>query len=75
LFIFFKGTFIVSHIAFFLWGVFFGSLVTMFQTAVTKQVDNGKDVATSLQSSTFNFGIVFGSALGGAIRRYYLSKS
>ncbi|MDF2699909.1 MAG: major facilitator superfamily 1, partial [Haloplasmataceae bacterium] len=70
LFVFFKGTFIISHIAFFLWGVSFGSLVTMFQTAVTKQVDHGKDVATSLQSSTFNFGIVFGSALGGAVLNY-----
>ncbi|NLL19931.1 MAG: MFS transporter, partial [Clostridia bacterium] len=50
-----------------LWGVSFGALVTIFQAAVTKQVDTGKDVATSLQSSTFNFGIVFGSALGGLI--------
>lgn len=67
LFVFFKGMFVVSHFAFFLWGVSFGSLVSMFQAAVTKQVQKGKDVATSLQSSTFNFGIVFGSALGGAI--------
>ena len=39
----------------------------MFQAAVTRQVKTGKDVATSLQSSTFNFGIVIGSALGGTI--------
>lgn len=45
----------------------FGALVTIFQTAVTRQVETGKDVATSLQSSTFNFGIVFGSSLGGLI--------
>lgn len=67
LFIFFKGTMFISHLAFLLWGVSFGALVTIFQAAVTKQVDTGKDVATSLQSSTFNFGIVFGSALGGLI--------
>lgn len=67
LFVSFKGTFGISHIAFLLWGVSFGALVTIFQTAVTRQVDAGKDVATSLQSSTFNFGIVFGSAFGGAI--------
>jgi predicted MFS family arabinose efflux permease len=63
----FGGTMIISHIAFFLWGISFGALVTIFQTAVTRQVESGKDVATSLQSSTFNFGIVFGSSLGGAI--------
>ena len=66
LFLVFKGTFIVSHVAFFLWGVSFGALVTIFQAAVTRQVQKGKDVATSLQSSTFNFGIVFGSAIGGS---------
>lgn len=67
MFISFKGMFIVSHITFLLWGISFGALVTIFQTAVTRQVETGKDVATSLQSSTFNFGIVFGSAIGGAI--------
>lgn len=67
LFIVFKGTMIISHITFLLWGISFGALSTIFQTAVTRQVETGKDVATSLQSSTFNFGIVFGSALGGVI--------
>lgn len=67
LFLGFKGTFGVAHLTFLLWGISFGALVTLFQTAVTRQVKTGKDVATSLQSSTFNFGIVFGSALGGAI--------
>lgn len=67
LFMTFKGMFIVSHISFLLWGISFGALVTIFQAAVTKQVVTGKDVATSLQSSTFNFGIVFGSLLGGAV--------
>lgn len=67
MFIMFKGMFIISHIAFLLWGISFDALVTIFQAAVTRQVETGKDVATSLQSSTFNFGIVFGSAIGGAI--------
>lgn len=71
IFIFFKGAFGVSHIAFFLWGVSFGALVTIFQAAVTRQVETGKDVATSLQSSTFNFGIVFGSAIGGAVLDHF----
>lgn len=67
LFIGFKGMLIASHIAFLLWGVSFGALVTLFQAAVTRQVNTGKDVATSLQSSTFNFGIVIGSAVGGLV--------
>lgn len=67
MFITFKGMFIVSHISFLFWGISFGALVTIFQAAVTKQVETGKDVATSLQSSTFNFGIVFGSLLGGVV--------
>ncbi|KMY52830.1 MFS transporter [Bacillus sp. FJAT-27231] len=67
LFVAFKGMLYVSHLAFLLWGVSFGALVTIFQAAVTRQIETGKDVATSLQSSTFNFGIVFGSALGGII--------
>lgn len=71
IFIFFKGTFGVSHVAFFLWGVSFGALVTIFQAAVTRQVETGKDVATSLQSSTFNFGIVFGSAIGGSVLDHF----
>jgi predicted MFS family arabinose efflux permease len=71
LFVIFKGMPFVSHLAFLLWGVSFGALVTIFQAAVTRQVEAGKDVATSMQSSTFNFGIVFGSALGGTILNHY----
>lgn len=67
LFIGFKGMPIASHITFLLWGVSFGALVTLFQASVTRQVDTGKDVATSLQSSTFNFGIVMGSVVGGSV--------
>lgn len=67
LFVGFKGMPYVSHGAFLLWGVSFGALVTLFQTAVTRGMATGKDVATSLQSSTFNFGIVFGSTLGGTV--------
>ena len=51
-------------------GVSFGALVTLFQTAVTRQIETGKDVATSMQSSTFNLGIVIGSALGASILDY-----
>ncbi|GEK91255.1 MFS transporter [Alkalibacterium kapii] len=67
LFAVFKGTFIIAHISFFLWGVAFGPLVTLFQDAVARQVDKAKDIATSLQSSIFNTGIVVGSAVGSAL--------
>ena len=56
-----------SHVAFFFWGVAFGPLVTMYQTAVSKQVEHAKAVATSVQSSVFNFSIMIATWLGGLI--------
>ena len=61
----FKGTLVVSHAAFFLWGLAFGPLVTMYQTAVSKQVEEAKDVATSVQSSVFNLSIMIATWIGG----------
>ncbi|MDK6680647.1 MFS transporter [Aerococcus sp. UMB8608] len=55
----------VHHLAFILWGIGFGALVTLFQTAVTRQVSEGTAVATSLQSAAFNFSIMIGSTVGG----------
>lgn len=55
----------VHHLAFLLWGIGFGALVTLFQTAVTRQVSEGTAVATSLQSAAFNFSIMIGSTVGG----------
>ena len=54
-----------AHPAFFLWGLAFGPLVTMYQTAVSKQVDEARDVATSVQSSVFNFSIMIATWVGG----------
>lgn len=65
LFLGFKGTRGISHVAFFLWGLAFGPLVTMYQTAVSKQVEKAKDVATSLQSSVFNLSIMIATWIGG----------
>lgn len=67
LFIFFGGTNGISHLAFFLWGLAFGPLVTMYQTAVSKQVAHAKAVATSVQSSVFNFSIMMATWVGGLI--------
>jgi predicted MFS family arabinose efflux permease len=67
LFALFRGTSGISHLAFFLWGIAFGPLVTMYQTAVSKQVTDAKAVATSVQSSVFNFSIMIATWIGGLI--------
>lgn len=56
-----------AHLAFFLWGLAFGPVVTMFQAAVSKQVESAKDVATAVQSSSFNFSIMIASYVGGLL--------
>ncbi|MEO7006257.1 MAG: MFS transporter [Terrimesophilobacter sp.] len=63
----FGGTVGLSHLAFFLWGLAFGPLVTMYQTAVSKQVEKAKDVATSVQSSVFNLSIMAATWVGGLL--------
>lgn len=55
----------LHHFSFILWGIGFGALVTLFQTAVTRQVTKGMAIATSLQSAAFNFSIMIGSTMGG----------
>ncbi|MBB3106966.1 putative MFS family arabinose efflux permease [Psychrobacter luti] len=67
LFVFFRGTNGFAHLAFLLWGLAFGPLVTMYQTAVSKQVTEAKAVATSVQSSVFNFSIMIATWVAGLI--------
>jgi predicted MFS family arabinose efflux permease len=67
MFLAFKGTVVISHVAFFLWGLAFGPLVTMYQTAVSKQVEEARDVATSVQSSVFNLSIMIATWVGGLL--------
>ncbi len=67
MFLAFREIAVASYVAFFLWGLAFGPLVTVYQTAVSKQVDEAKDVATSLQSSVFNFAIMMATWLGGLL--------
>lgn len=55
----------IAHMAFFLWGLSFGPLVTLLQTAVSRQVSRAKDVVTSIQSSLFNLAIMMASSAGG----------
>ena len=56
-----------AHVTFFLWGVSFGPLGAMYQTAIARQADRGRDVATSLQSSVFNFSIMLAAWAGGML--------
>lgn len=65
MFLAFRGTFGISHTAFFLWGLAFGPLVTMYQTAVIKRVEEAADVGTSVQSSVFNLSIMAATWVGG----------
>ena len=39
----------------------------MYQTAVSKQVDEARDVATSVQSSVFNLSIMIATGVGGLL--------
>lgn len=61
----------IAHFAFFLWGLSFGPLVTLFQAAVSRQVERAKDVATSVQSSAFNFSIMLATSGAGLLLGIY----
>ncbi len=71
IFLIFGGITGVSHFAFFLWGLSFGPLVTLFQAAVSKQIESAKDVATSVQSSTFNLSIMIATSVAGLLLGAY----
>lgn len=75
IFLLFGGAFGISHFGFFLWGVSFGPLVALFQTAVGRQVDKAKDIATSIQSCTFNFSIMIAASICGILLSKYLAMS
>ncbi|MCF2501328.1 MFS transporter [Dyadobacter chenhuakuii] len=66
---------IVAHVAFFLWGISFGPLVTLLQAAVSRQVESGKDVATSVQSSAFNLSIMIATSAAGVLLGSYSAMS
>lgn len=70
IFVLFGGRNGIAHFAFLLWGLAFGPLVTMWQTAVSKQVVEAKAVATSVQSSVFNLSIMIATWLAGLILVY-----
>jgi len=75
IFYFFKGTIVISHIGFFLWGLSFGPLVTLFQAAVGNQVATAKDVAMSVQSCMFNLSIMITTWIAGVLLVKYGSMS
>src|SRR5690554_6271512 len=68
-------TFGMAHVAFFMWGLSFGPLVTLLQAAVSRQVSKAKDVATSVQSSVFNLSIMIASSAAGLLLGIYSPMS
>lgn len=58
---------LIACVAFVLWGVAFGSLSSIFQTATARQVTSGTAVANSLQSASFNCSIMLGSMSAGVL--------
>ncbi|MBL1214231.1 MAG: MFS transporter [Ignavibacteriae bacterium] len=75
IFLIFGGIIGIAHFAFFLWGLSFGPLVTLLQAAVSKQVETAKDVATSIQSSTFNLSIMIAASIAGLLLGVYSAMS
>lgn len=55
------------YIAFAIWGLSFGPLSAMLQAAVARHSETAKAIATSVQSSMFNFSIMFATAAGGSL--------
>lgn len=70
-FLLFGGRPGVSHFAFFLWGLSFGPMVTLLQAAISRQVEYAKDIATSLQSCTFNLSIMIATSIAGLLLGVY----
>lgn len=63
----FPNTLGITHVVFILWGVSFGSLSSIFQTAISKTFTNGRSAANSIHSAVFNFSIMLASSVGGWI--------
>ena len=59
------GVAAIYYAALFVWGIAFGPLVTMLQAAVARQSTSAKAIATSVQSSMFNFSIMLATSVGG----------
>lgn len=75
IFLVFGGAMGIAHFGFFLWGISFGPLVALFQTAVGRQVDKAKDIATSIQSCTFNLSIMIAASICGILLSRYMAMS
>jgi predicted MFS family arabinose efflux permease len=57
----------LDYVTIFLWGVSFGGVPTFFQTATNNTAGPPADVAASMLSTIYSFGIFGGSALGGLL--------
>ena len=57
----------IAYMSFLLWGISFGPLVTMLQAAVARHSTTAKAVATSVQSSAYNFSVMIATSVGGGL--------
>jgi predicted MFS family arabinose efflux permease len=71
LFNIFKSIPLIIDLSIILWGLSFGGLPTILQTAVSRQVDTGKDVLTSIQTTIYNLAIFGGALIGGFIQNRF----
>lgn len=71
IFYFFPGQSGFHPVAFVIWGISFGSMSALFQTAITRLFPNAPSAANSIQNASFNFSIMLGSSLGGWIVSQY----
>lgn len=56
------------YVAIILWGFVFGGAASLLQTAIAEAVDDqAVDIALSLSSTTWNFAIACGGAVGGIL--------
>ncbi|KGP83152.1 MULTISPECIES: MFS transporter [unclassified Paenibacillus] len=59
---------VVIYVAIILWGFVFGGAASLLQTAIAEAVDDqAVDIALSLSSTTWNFAIACGGAVGGIL--------
>ena len=71
IFFFLPGQSAFHPAAFVIWGISFGSLSIILQTAVVRLFPTAASAANSIRSSLYNFSIMLGSSLGGWLISHY----
>ncbi|MDK6940681.1 MFS transporter [Aerococcus sp. UMB8487] len=61
----------LGFIGMFLWGLSFGPISTLMQTATTRQTSEGQDIAISLQTTSFDLSIMIASGVGAFLLKSF----